>query len=748
MSLTQGDRLGKYEIVASLGSGGMGEVYRALDPRLEREVAIKIIKPATSTAEGHARLWREARAAASISHPNVCQLYDVGEAGDQVFLVMELLTGESLGDRLRNGPLPIEQAISIVRAILAALTALHGRQIVHRDLKPSNVFLTHEGVKLLDFGLARSDTSVTGQDLTLTQTGMLVGTPRYMAPEQWSDATLDPRSDVFAVGALLFEMLSGTPAFPGDDIMQVYHSVMTAHPPALSGSSVVAAVDAVIHRALEKQAADRFPSASAMADALQTATSRPGSTSVVTVRRTTRLIAVPFRMLRPDPDVDFLTVSLPDAILGSLAGIQSLVVRSTLAGAGYTSEEGLNLKKIAAEAGVDVVLAGTLLRAGNQIRLNAQLLEAASGTMLWSKTVQMTLHDIFEVQDQLARAIVESLSIPLSSGEQPTRRDLPASARAYEFYLRGNQLAYDSSMLGVAGEMYRSALAEDPNFAPAWAKLGRVHRVLAKYGAEGTDDHLQKADEAFKRALEINPDLSVAHNLYTNLEVEVLGRATAAMTRLLKRARTQSPDPELYAGLVLACRFCGLLDASLAADRQARRLDPAIRTSVMHTHFALGDWERAIATDSDTLRWVTKWTLPLIGRTDEALASYRAVESLGLPPLIMRMMNGQRYVLEGRREEALVELQSARQTMDPEAAYAGARALARLGELDLALEVLTESVDRGYFCLASIDADPWLEPLSGHSQYTALREKAARGRDEAAQAFTRLGGEGVVGALD
>ena len=209
------------------------------------------------------------------------------------------------------------------------------------------------------------------------------------------------------------------------------------------------------------------------------------------------------------------------------------------------------------------------------MRVNAQLLEASSGTILWSKTMQLELKDIFEVQDQLARAIVESLSIPLSSGDQRRlRRDLPASARAYEFYLRGNQLAYDSSMLPVAGEMYRSALDEDPDFAPAWAKLGRVHRILAKYGAEGADEHLRKADEAFKRALEINPDLSVAHNLYTNFEIESLGRAKEAMVRLLGRMRSQAADPEFFAGLVIACRFCGLLDASLAADRHARRLDP------------------------------------------------------------------------------------------------------------------------------------------------------------------------------
>src|SRR5262245_31532026 len=591
MSLSRGSRLGKYEIVSSLGSGGMGEVYRALDPRLEREVAIKVIRSLSSNTEAQARLWREARAAASVTHPGICQIYDVGEADERLFLVMELLSGQSLASRLKDGALKPDDAVSTALGVLGALGALHSRHIVHRDLKPSNVFLTDSGVKLLDFGLARSRQALSKGE-QVTQTGMVVGTPRYMAPEQWAESALDPRSDLFAAGAMLFEMLSGQPAFPGSDLMQVYHAIMAGQPAALSGSAAVTAIDGVIHRALEKRPEDRFPSADAMAQALRSALTLTTDTSTVTVRPTTRLIALPFRMLRPDPDVDFLSFSLPDAVLSSLAGIQSLVVRSTLAGTKYFGDEGVDLKKIAAEAGVDAVLCGTLLRAAGQIRVNAQLLEASSGTILWSKTIQIELKDIFEVQDQLARAIVESLSIPLSAGDQRRlRRDLPASARAYEFYLRANQLAHDISMLQVAGEMYQSALDEDPGFAPAWAKLGRVHRVLAKYGAEGRDEHFRKADEAFRRALEINPDLSIAHNLYTNFEIESLGRAKEAVARLLGRMRAQAADPELFTGLVVACRFCGLLDASLAADRHARRLDPAIRTSVAYTHFARGDWE-------------------------------------------------------------------------------------------------------------------------------------------------------------
>jgi serine/threonine protein kinase/tetratricopeptide (TPR) repeat protein len=747
MSFARGDRLGKYEIVASLGSGGMGEVYRALDPRLEREVAIKVLRSLASNAETQARLWREARSAASVSHPGICQIYDVGESDERLFIVMELLTGDSLAMRLKDGALKPDEAVTTALGILGALSALHSRQIVHRDLKPSNVFLTDGGIKLLDFGLARSS-EPSGSEQTITKTGMVVGTPRYMAPEQWAEGTLDPRSDLFAAGAILFEMLSGQPAFPGNDLMQVYHAIMSGQPAALAGSASVSAIDGVIHRALEKRPEDRYQSADAMAQALRSAMTLSTDTSTVTVRPTTRLIAVPFRMLRPDPDVDFLSFSLPDAILTSLAGIQSLVVRSTLAGAGYTSDEGINLKKIAVDAGVDVVLCGTLLRAGGQIRVTAQLLEAPSGTILWSKTIQLEMKDIFDVQDQLARAIVESLSIPLSSGDQRRlRRDLPASARAYEFYLRGNQLAYDISMLQVAGDMYQSALDEDPGFAPAWAKLGRVHRVLAKYGVEGRDEHFRKADESFRRALEINPDLSIAHNLYTNFEIESLGRAKEAVARLLGRTRAQAADPELFAGLVVACRFCGLLDASLAADRHARRLDPAIRTSVAYTHFMRGDWERAVNADGDDPRWITNWSLPMLGRTADAIASYRANEQRPLPPMVHLWLRASRQLLEGDRDEALASIDqfSTMHAFDPEGVYFIVRALAKLDQPSPALDLLEHHVvEAGFFCYQAFVSDPWLDSVRGERRFNAIVKRAQERSQDAEAEFRRLGGDRLL----
>ncbi len=266
---------------------------------------------------------------------------------------------------------------------------------------------------------------------------------------------------------------------------------------------------------------------------------------------------------------------------------------------------------------------GTLLRAGDQLRATAQLVEAPAGTLLSSQVVQAPLGDVFRLQDELAQRIVESLAPSLSEREGP-RRGAPASARAYEFYLRANEVVRDWSHVAVARDLYRQCVDEDPSFAPAWANLGRCHRLLAKYFLDRPPENLARADEAYRRALELDPGLPVAHKLYAHREAEV-GRARDAMVRLLGLARSTRNDPEIFAGLVHACRYCGLLEASEAAHREARRLDPHISTSVVYTWWARGDMARVLAETSDAgdseLRTMA---LEALGRQDEARKSLHA----------------------------------------------------------------------------------------------------------------------------
>src|SRR6266542_5829697 len=260
-------RIGHYAITRKLGQGGMGVVYAARDERLGRSVALKTMASPSRDDTARLRFWREARAAASANHPNICQIYEIGEDGGELFIAMELLEGESLADRLRRGALSVSEALPIALDILAALSELHARGIVHRDLKPSNVFLTRHGVKVLDFGLARAELDTSTVMLTdLTGVGIVMGTPRYMAPEQVRGEPVDARCDLFAAGAILFEMLTGRPAFDGRTAAEVLHATLQEQPPALAGSSAVAAVDRVIRRALAKRPADRQPSAEAMAE--------------------------------------------------------------------------------------------------------------------------------------------------------------------------------------------------------------------------------------------------------------------------------------------------------------------------------------------------------------------------------------------------------------------------------------------------------------------------------------------------
>jgi len=745
------ETIGRYRVTRRLGQGGMGVVYAAHDDRLDRDVAIKRIRDAAGDAALRERLLREARAAARINHPNICHVYELAEEGGELYLVMELLEGEALEQRLARERIPVGEALRIALGILSALEALHTRGIVHRDLKPSNVFLTPHGVKLLDFGLARPVAEQFRSEVTLTQPGALMGTPRYMSPEQWEGEVLSPASDLFAVGAILFEMLAGKPAFPGGTIIEVFRAVAIAEPPALTGGPEVMAADRVIQLAIAKRAADRYPDAAAMAREIREALSLVDTGASPQARAMTRLIVLPFRVLRPDPDIDFLAFSVPDAISGSLSGLESLVVRSTAAGERFAAGAP-DLKTIAAEAGVDVVVTGTLLRAGDQVRVSTQMLEAPSGTLLSSGTAQVALTDLFQLQDDLARQIVDSLALPLSSHDRGALgRQHPVNPKAYDLYLRANHLGAHTSnpaRLTVARDLYRQCLEEDPDYAPAWARLGRVYRVLAKYGAEGSTESITLAEQAFRRALEIDPDLAVAHNFYTYFEIEEKARAPEAMVRLLERIGRGAADPHLFAGLVVACRFCGLLEASLAADRRARRIDPSIQTSVQYTYWAMGDYNQAALHDVEDIQAIRHGALWMLGRYDEAIAGVREVLSHAPGSLEHLIVESQLAAMEGRPEDCLRHERAILDAgfHDPEGLLLHGRELAFLGLVPDALDLVQRVVDGGYHCPTLLTVDPWLDALRGEPAFVRAVRQAEAGRARAAEAFARAGGERVLGA--
>lgn len=461
----------------------------------------------------------------------------------------------------------------------------------------------------------------------------------------------------------------------------------------------------------------------------------------------TRLIVLPFRQLRNDPDTAYLSFSLPDAVTSSLSGLESLIVRSSLAAAKYANAVA-DTRAIGAEADVDVILTGTLLRSAGEVRVHAQLTEAPSGTLVWSHTSQATLGDLFQLQDELTRRIVDSLAVPLTARDkQRLQSDVPASKTAYDYFLRGNQLSTDPKQWSVARELYERCVGEDPRFAPAWARLGRVYHVQAKYiepGSSGaaSDGGLTRAESAFTRALALNPDLAIAHKMYAQLEAD-LGRAHDAMLRLVSRARTA--DPELMAGLVTACRYCGLLDASVAAHVRARALDGKIATSVMHTWFMQGDWASLTTGSCVDFPYIAPLALAELGRGDEAIPVLREMEGK-MPTRRRHVVSAALALLEGRTADSVVSMQAmlAPDFRDPEGRFYVARHTARYGDADAALAQLDGIVADGFSCYPVFARDPWFDALRGKRAFAALLDRCAARHAESVAAFEALDGRTVL----
>ncbi len=751
------DRIGPYRILRKLGEGGMGVVYAAEDERLRRAVAIKTIRDAGDSS-ARERFFREARAAASLTHPNVCQLFDIGDESGRPFLVMELLDGEPLSARIARSPLPLGDSVQITLAILTALDALHTRGFIHRDLKPSNVFLTPSGVKLLDFGLARelhpatlssNDTTLRpGQDATpLTLSGMIVGTPRYMAPEQLLNTPVDARTDLFATGSLLFEMMSGHAAFSEENTMRLFHAICYEAAPTLAGSTAISAVNRIVHRALAKRMDERYQSAQAMASDLREVMMISDAASPVVAHRVTRLIVLPLRMLRPDPEIDFLAQAIPEAVTTSLAGVGTLIVRSPMTASKIDTTD---LKALATQADVDVALTGTLLRSGEQIRMTSQLLEVPGGTVLWSQSSQATMSDIFALQDTLTQRIVSSLELPLTEREaRLVRGDVPANSRAHEFYLRAGQQGQSPEGWAVARDLYHRALEEDPRYALAWARVSRIHLLIGKYLGD-TAKQYELAESSARHALELSPDLPLGHLAFAMIEV-CTGRALQATQRLLDRVQRATTDPSVFSGLVMTLRYCGLLDESIAAYEQAHELDPNISTSVSHSYWMAGRYEEALATvDRDRdFGGDEALVLESMGRHEEARSMFgdrreRLVRNGALPSSeAFQILQAFEWFLNGDRR-AFTQMESFRQFPDPEGRYYIARGMVNIKEIDVAMEMLEEAERDGFFCYPIFAHDRWLDPLRMNPRFIAMLKRAEQKMRDAKRAFDAHPGSRVL----
>jgi len=496
MTLSIGTRLGPYEIVGPLGSGGMGEVYRARDPRLGRDVAIKVLPEAFAADPDRLRRFEhEARTIAALNHPHICQLHDIGPG----YLVLEYVEGAPL-----QGPMAVEHALRLALQIASALEAAHRRSILHRDLKPANIMVTREGTaKLLDFGLAKLIGSPEGgpEDLTRTVEGTVLGTAAYMSPEQAEAKPLDARSDVFSFGAVLYEMLSGTRAFAGHTAAQVLSAVLRDDPPRLD---VPPALERIVRRCLAKQPLHRFQTMQELKAALEDVSAESGD-------RRPSIAVLPFENMSGDRENEYFSDGLAEEIINALTRIPGLkVIARTSAFAFKGRHE--DVRRIAEALGVKNVLEGSVRKAGSRIRVTVQLITAADGSHLWSERYDRELADVFAVQDEIATAITGALQVTLSAASMPARRYTP-NLPAYEHYLKA---LYDSQRrtpesMARAQKHFERAIELDPQFAVAHAEFGHLFHQLATYGFMPPREALPLMRKEARRALAIDASLPEGH---------------------------------------------------------------------------------------------------------------------------------------------------------------------------------------------------------------------------------------------
>ena len=494
MPLAAGTRIGPYELLVSIGAGGMGEVYRARDTRLDRIVAIKIVKEEFSE-----RFEREARVVAALNHSNICQLYDVGPN----YLVMEYIEGAPL-----QGPVPVDRALKYASQICDALHAAHQKGITHRDLKPANILVTATGLKLVDFGLAQVGmTTQSGKDATqsigLTQAGTILGTAAYMSPEQAEAKSVDARSDIFSFGLVLYEMLTGRRAFQGDSAIAILAAILTKEPAPL-GAGVSSAVRDIVTRCLRKSRADRFQSALELRAALESA-----STSKTTEAQPS-IAVLPFANMSRNQDDEYFSDGLSEEIINVLAHIPGLKVIARTSAFAFRGKE-QDIRKIAEALGVRNILEGSVRRAGNRIRVTTQLISAEDGSHLWSERYDREMADVFALQDEIAEAIAAVLRIKLAVQPSAVRQYTPNLA-SYEALLQAwhHLSKYTPESMTKAGDYLQRAIALDPGYAAAHSALGFYFNILALLGLRPAHEVHPPARAACLQALAIDPSLADA----------------------------------------------------------------------------------------------------------------------------------------------------------------------------------------------------------------------------------------------
>ncbi len=748
--------LGPYRIVGLIGSGGMGEVYRARDTRLERDVAIKVLPK--DLAGDQARLRRfeqEARAAGALDHQNVCAIHDVGAHDGSPFVVMELLEGRSLRARLAAGPIPAHEAIDCAAQIALGLAAAHAKGIVHRDLKPENLFLTRDGcVKILDFGLARrvpvdlpgpqgelSTREMTGG----TVSGAVMGTAGYMSPEQARGEPADPRSDIFSLGCVLHEMLSGHQPFKKPSAIETLSAILKEEPPPIGPASGIDphAVQRIVARCLEKRPEARFASASDLHSVLKALVQSSAREPAGAESQEKSIVVLPFENLSPDPENAYFADGLTEEIIFDLARVRALRVISRTT-AMLLRESKKDVPSIARDLKVRYALEGSVRRVGASLRITAQLLDAVTDTHLWAERYAGTVEDVFDMQEKVSRAIVEALKLELTPQEQRRIAERPIpDLYAFECYLKARReiWRFVGPSLDNAMAYLEQGLRVLPDNPLLLAGVGYVHFQRANLGI-GPADSVAQAETFAARALEIAPDLPQAHVVLGLTATCRRGMIKTAIRHFEEALATDPNDPDALRWLGVIYSHVGRVAEAALLGERVMAVDPMSPTTCMPLVFArlldgrfelaLQVLERACGADPGN-RWIELTKVqPLVrmGRRDEAIAVAESAERDAQVTIIHRLMLFWRFALAGERERALSWLPvEALETCwrDNSFSWCVACGYAMLGDLDSALDWLENAVELGFLhhrFLAEID--PILAPLRGDPRFQALMQRARR----------------------
>jgi serine/threonine protein kinase/Tfp pilus assembly protein PilF len=724
---------GRYVIEREIGHGGMATVFLARDIRHDRHVALKLLKPELGAALGVERFQSEIRVTANLQHPNLLPLFDSGEANGLLFYVMPFVDGESLRTRLdREKQLPVDEAIRIAVAIARALHHAHQHGVIHRDLKPENILLQAGQPVIADFGIALP-TSKAG-DARITQTGLALGTPHYMSPEQaMGDRDLDGRSDVYGLACVLYEMLAGEPPHTGPNAQAVIFRRLTDSAPHVRRlrDAVPANIEQALIKALARAPADRFVSAAAFAEAL---------TAPATVRTKPQSVAVlPFSNFSADPENEYFADGITEDVIAQLSKIRALKVISSTSVMALKNRD-RNLREIGASLGVATLLEGSVRRAGDRVRIVAQLIDAETDDHLWADTYDRQLTDIFAIQTDVALQIANALTAQLSRDERSRLQKAPTrDFQAYQLHLQGRHYASRFTQHGLWTGIgyYRQAIAKDADYALAYASMAWAYAELAQMGIgvlRPAEAYLN-ARNAVTRALELDSGLGEAHciSAYLKCLCDFDWAGAEAEFRISLELDPGNADTcDLYGQMLGALER---YDEALVMVKRAQELDPlAHRTDVANTLLRAGRYEEGLRAITPVIELdphnprahaTFGWALLRTGKSDAGLAALQKAVSLGPDETLYLAQLGEAYALTGRTAEAhdvLRQLKewSGQRYVSP---YHTAYVHTGLGQPDAALDLLERAFDEQSGPLYAIKGSYLFAALRQHPRFTALLRK-------------------------